>query len=212
MVFHRSLSESNPPQVFRTLPSILAVFNNVVVEIVSTRLLTSKSSIPFSNPFVTVPKAPIKIGTIVTLMFHSFFQFSSQVVVLILLFTFFQFFLWSAGTGKSTISQILFILFILLCMVFSARLGDACVCQSPIGVSVSFSWTGAGLCIYHLFVSSNLNLLHISQWIALPNQSCLVMYSFCANLLHSLIMWLIVSSPSSHCLHLLYFECYLFSL
>ena len=27
----------------------------------------------------------------------------------------------------------------------------------------------------------------------LPTQSCLVLYSFCANLLHSLIMWLIVS-------------------
>ena len=35
---------------------------------------------------------------------------------------------------------------------------------------VSFSRTGAGLCIYHLFVWSNLNFLHISQWITLPTQ------------------------------------------
>ena len=67
----------------------------------------------------------------------------------------------------------------------------------------SFSRTGAGLCIYHLFVWSNWNFLHISQWITLPTQSCLALYSFGANLLHSLIMWLIVSSLSPHSLHLL---------
>ena len=38
----------------------------------------------------------------------------------------------------------------------------------------------------------------------LPTQSCLVSYSFCANLLHSLIMWLTVSSLSPHSLHLLF--------
>ena len=69
---------------------------------------------------------------------------------------------------------------------------------------VLFSRTGAGLCIYHLFVWSNLNFLHISQWITLPTQSCLVLYSFCANLLHSLIMWLMVSSLSLHSLLLLF--------
>ena len=37
-----------------------------------------------------------------------------------------------------------------------------------------------------------------------PTQSCLAFYSFCANLLHSLIMWLMVSSLSSHGLHLLF--------
>ena len=57
---------------------------------------------------------------------------------------------------------------------------------------MSSSMTGAGLCIYHLLVWSNLNFLHISQWITLPTQSCLALYSFCANLLHSLIMWLII--------------------
>ena len=68
----------------------------------------------------------------------------------------------------------------------------------------SFSRTGAGLCIYHLFVWSNWNFLHISQWITLPTQSCLVLFSFCANLLHSLIMWLIVSSLSPHSIYLLF--------
>ena len=72
MVFHWRLSDSKSPQVSRTLLSILAVFNNVVVWMVSTRLPTSKSTRPFNNPFVTVPKAPITIGIIVTFMFHRF--------------------------------------------------------------------------------------------------------------------------------------------
>ena len=77
MVFHRSLSDSKSPQVSKTLLSILAVLNNVVLWIVSTRPPTSKSSSPFSNPLVTVPNASITIGIIVTIMFHSFFQFPS---------------------------------------------------------------------------------------------------------------------------------------
>ena len=74
MVFHWSLSDSKSPQVSRTLLSILAVLNNVVVWMVSTRPPTSKSSSPFSNPLVTVPNATITIGIIVTCMFHSFFN------------------------------------------------------------------------------------------------------------------------------------------
>ena len=36
-------------------------------------LSSSKSSSPFNNPLVTVPKAPITIGIMVTFMFHGFF-------------------------------------------------------------------------------------------------------------------------------------------
>ena len=61
MVFLWSLSDSKSPQVSRTLLSILAVFNNAVVWMVSTRPPTSKSSRPLNNPSVTVPKAPITI-------------------------------------------------------------------------------------------------------------------------------------------------------
>ena len=74
MVFHWSLSDSKSPQVSWTLLSILAVLNNAVVWMVSTRPPTCKSSSPFSNPLVTVPNAPITIGIIVTCMFHSFFS------------------------------------------------------------------------------------------------------------------------------------------
>ena len=68
MVFQWSLSESKSPQVSTTLLSILAVLNNVVVWIVSTRPPTSESSSPFSNLLVTEPKAPITIGIIVSSM------------------------------------------------------------------------------------------------------------------------------------------------
>ena len=74
MLFHWSLSDSKSLQVCRTALSILAVLNNVVVWMVSTRPPTSKSSSLFYNSLVTVPKAPITIGIIVTFMFHSFFN------------------------------------------------------------------------------------------------------------------------------------------
>ena len=60
--------DSKSPQVSRILLSILAVLNNAVVWIVSSRPPTSKSSSPFNNPLVTVLKAPLTIGIIVTLI------------------------------------------------------------------------------------------------------------------------------------------------
>ena len=74
MVFHWSLSDSKSPQVSRTRLRILVVLSTAIIWIVSTRPPTSKSSRPFNNPLVIVPNAPITIGTIVTLMFHSFFN------------------------------------------------------------------------------------------------------------------------------------------
>ena len=72
MVFHWSLSDSKSPQVSRTLLSILAVFNNAVVWMVSTRPPSSESSSLFSNPLATVPNVPITVGITVTFMFHIF--------------------------------------------------------------------------------------------------------------------------------------------
>ena len=60
------------PQVTQTLLSILDVLNTVVVWVVSTRPPTSKSSSLFNYPFVTVSKAPITIGIIVTFRFFLF--------------------------------------------------------------------------------------------------------------------------------------------
>ena len=107
MVFHWSLSDSKFPQVSRTLLTILAVLNNVVVWMVSTRLPTSKSSSPFSNPLVTVPNAPIIIRIIVTSMFHSFFNYLARSRYLSFFSHSFSFILWSAVTAKSIILQVL---------------------------------------------------------------------------------------------------------
>ena len=96
MVVHWSLSDSKSLQVSRTLLSILAILNNVVVLMVSSRPPTSKSSSPFSNPLVIVPNAPITIGMIfnslVRSRYLSFFSHS------------FSFILW---TAKSTVLQVL---------------------------------------------------------------------------------------------------------
>ena len=109
MVFHWSLSDSKSPQVFRTRLRILAVLSKAVVWIVSTRPPTSKPSRPFNNPLVTVPNAPITIGTIVTFMFHSFFNSLARSRYLSFFSLSFRFILWSAGTAKSTILLILFL-------------------------------------------------------------------------------------------------------
>ena len=76
MVFHWGLSDSKSPQVSRTHLSILAVFNNAVVWMVSTRPPTYKSSF-----FDSLAKS----------RYLSFFSLSSI------------FILWSAGAAKSTI-------------------------------------------------------------------------------------------------------------
>ena len=114
MVFHWSLSDSKSSQVSRTRLSILAVLSSAVVWIVSTRSPTSKSSRPFDNPLVTVPNAPITIGTIVTFMFHIFFNSLARSRYLSFFSPSFRFILWSVGTAKSTILQILFLLLIIM--------------------------------------------------------------------------------------------------
>ena len=114
IVFHWILSDSKSPQISRTLLGILAVFNNAVVWMLSTRSPTSKSSRPFNNPLVTVPKAPITIGIIVTFMLHSFFNSLARSRYLSLFSHYFSFILWSAGTSKSRILQIFFFLLLLI--------------------------------------------------------------------------------------------------
>ena len=109
---------------------------------------------------------------------------------------------------KLSFFSFFFLFFFFIIIIRSGLLADIrwSVCMSMFHRSlyVSFSRTDAGLCIYHLFVWSNLNFLHISQWITLPTQSCVVLCSFWANMRHSLIMWLMISSLSPHNLHLLF--------
>ena len=208
MVFNWSMSDSESHQVSRTRLSILAVLSNAVVWIVSTRPPTSKSSRPFNNPLVIVPNAPITIGTIVTFMFNSFFNSLARSTYL----SFFHFpsdlFCDPPGLQSRQFCEFSFLCWLFWGLVLAGIRWSVCMLKSHRSLCESFSRTGTVLCIYHLFVWSNWNSLHISQWITLPTQSCLALYSFCANLLHSLIMWLIVSPLSPHSLHLL-FRCVL---
>ena len=170
---------------------------------VSTRSLISKFSSPCINRLVTLLSAPITIGIIVTFMFNSFFSFSRHFLSILL-----------CGLPGQQNSQLgkFSSFFFLLTITRSGRLAEIrwsiCISISQSSLCVSVSRSDYGMCIYHFFAWSNSNFLHNSQWIILPNQSCLVLYSFWASLLHSLIMWWIVLSLSPHNPHLL-FCCFL---
>ena len=133
-----------------------------------------------------------------------FFQFPNKFQVLIFPFAFF-FILFCDQLRQQSPLYSKFSLFyrLLQDLVIWPISGDPFVSQNPIGV---FAFRSSGQIlgytyIYYLFAWSNFNFLHNSQKITLPTQSCLVLCTFCANLLHSLIMSLMVSSLSSHNLH-----------
>ena len=127
MLFHWRLSDSKSSQVSRTILSILAVFNNAVVWVVSTRPPTSKSSRLFNNPLVTVPKVPITIGIIVTFIFHIFFNSLARSRYLSLFSHSFSFIQWSAGQQSRQFckfSLFFFFFFLLLIIIRSGLLAE----------------------------------------------------------------------------------------
>ena len=200
MVFHWSLSDNVFSQVFRTLLSILADLNKTVVWMASSRPLISMSSSLCTNSLVTVARDPIRIGITVTLMFHSIFTSVARTRYSSLFSISFDFTPWSARTAIPWLGTqgSLFFFFFFFFFFWPGRLAEIrwsdYISKSHKILCVSFSRMNSGLGIYHLLVWSNLNLLHNSQWITFPTQTCLVVYSFCAILLHSLIMSLVVSS------------------
>ena len=212
MIFHWSLSDSNSPQVSRTLLNILADINNAVLDGLhlfyyfwvfqslykSFGDCTKSTDYNYKRHF----HVPVFFVSQARSKYVSFFSLS------------FSFALWSAETAKSTTlhAHCFFVLFcfvlFLLIITRSARLTEikwsVWMSKSQWSLRVSCSRGDVGLCIYHLFIWSNRNFWHISQWITLPTQPYLVLYSFLANLLHSLIIWIMVSSLSPHNLHLLF--------
>ena len=201
MVFHWSLSDSKSPQVSRTLLSILAVLNNAVVWMVSTRPPTSKSSSPFSNPLVTVPNSPITIGIIVTCMFHSFFSSLARSRYLSFFSHSFSFILWSAETAKSTILQVLF--FFLLIIIKSGLLArirwSVCILKSHRSLCESLSRTGAYY--YYLLI----RVFHISvswlsfHWSLSDSKSPQVSRALLSILavLNNAVVWMVSTRPST---------------
>ena len=127
-------------QVSWTRLMILAVLTNAVVWIVSTRPPTSKSSRPFNNPLVIVPNAPITIGTIVTFMFHRFFNSLARSRYLSFFSLSFRFILWSTGTAKSTISQILYFLLIIMIIIIIVHSLELFTSAIADGFSLKSEW------------------------------------------------------------------------
>ena len=94
----------------------------------------------------------------------------------------------------------------------NTRCGRLAEIRWPVGVSKSqrslyilFSRTDSGLCIYHLFVWANFKFLHNLQLTTFPTKSCLVLHSFCANLMNSLIIWQVVSTQSPHIIIIIFY-------
>ena len=96
-----------------------------------------------------------------------------------------------------------FFFWLLLCLVVWPRLGDSSVSQNPKGVCTSrFSGQILG-CEYTTCSDDQIQSSYTIPCRS-PCPSNRVLYSFCASLLHSLIMWLVVSFLSPHNLHLLF--------
>ena len=107
------------------------------------------------------------------------FQFSNKVYVLISLFAFLHF--YSVVSQNSKANYLPGFLFLLT--ITGRDYVIICISKSWWILCVSFSWMISGLCKYYLFVWSNLILMHSSQWITFPTQSCQVLYTLCTNLL-----------------------------
>ena len=121
MICHRGLSDIKCPQVSGTLFSIRANVNNVVVRMVSTCPLISKSFSLFTNHLKISPSAPTTTGITVTFMFHTVFFCS--LARSWYLFIFSSFILTLGPVGMSTIKLILS-LFFLLTISRSGRLAE----------------------------------------------------------------------------------------
>ena len=158
-------------------PGLFSVFwpisNSVVVLMVPTHPLISKSTSSCTNTLVTLPREQIII-MIVTFMFHSFFNSLAKSRYLSLFSHSFNFTLQSPQFCNFS--------YFLLIIIRSGCLAEIwlsfCILKSQWSWAVSFSRTDSGLCIYYLFVRSNFNLFHNSQWINLPIQSGLVLLLF----------------------------------
>ena len=153
------------PSVSRTL-SILADFSNAVLWIVAFCPLISKSSSPFINPLMTVPRAPITIGITVVFMFHGFFNSFARSRYLSFFSFSFNVVSWDSKVHNSASS--LFLLIIIRSGHLAEIRWSISISKSQESLCVLFSWSDSGLCIYNLFVWSSFSFLHNSRGITFP--------------------------------------------
>ena len=144
-------------------PGLFSVFWPIpkVLKFVSTHTLISQSSSNFTNPLVTVPKAPITINIFVTFIFHSFW-ISMQVPGIYHSFCLLSTLLCDhPGQQSPQFYKFSFFVIIKSCSLAKIR-WFVCISKSQSSLCVSFCRTDSSLCIYHLFVWSNLNSMHCS--------------------------------------------------
>ena len=156
--------------------------------------LISKFSSPSTNYLVIVPSAPITISITVTIMFLSFFISLIRSRYLSLFPPSFNFTVRSARTVTPSIRRVLFFCWLSLGLVVWLRLGNLFIIQNPWEVCASHSPGQILCCPYSLIAIS---FTFPSGSLSPPSR---VLF-FCANLRHSLIMWLIVSSLFPYNLH-----------
>ena len=164
----------------------------------------SKSSRSFTRALGIAPKAPINISISVTFMLHSLFFLARSSYLSLFYLSFFSPYRppgWQSLLFHSLyfiyiyiyIYIYIFFFFFFLSIIRFGHLAEIrwfiWISKSQWTLCILSSRTDSGLCKYHLFILWNINCMSNSQWIIFFTQSCLVSYSFYANLLHSLIMW-----------------------
>ena len=115
----------------------------------STRPLVSKSSSPFINPLVTVPKAPITIVINVTFMFHSFFTSLARSRYLSFFSLFSILLCGQPGQLSQKFPSSLFFLAVNYYKVWSS--GRNQVIHLYVKIPLELVSHSPGLCIYYLF-------------------------------------------------------------
>ena len=136
--------------------------------------LISSSSCLFLQVFKTAQSAPITIGISVTLMYIVFFflvlLLGQTILSIFCALCYFYF----AVSRNGKINEITSFFPCELKLGLVGIMWFVCISKSQGILCVLFSKMDSDSCLYHLVARSNFNLLHNSQWIAFPTQSCLV--------------------------------------
>ena len=159
---------------------------------VSARPLISNTSNHRIKSLKIVPCAPITIGITVTFIFHIFFSFARPTYLSLFLFSLISI-CGPLGQQSLQFGRLSLLLTITKSDHLAGIRWSVYISKSQIILCASFSWTDSGLVEWSRF-----NFLHNYQWIPLPTQSCLVLFSFCAGLLLLLLLSLLLT----------YFWCY----
>ena len=147
-----------------------SVFQPILAMMVSIILIISDSSKTFAEHLVTVPSNNNNWYHRNSFIFSSFFKsFLVKFKYLSIFLLSFIFPRWFARTAKSSRRQVLSFLLLKTRSTFLLKIWwSVCISKYQRILRVSFSRTNSSLCIYHVLLWSDLNLLRDSQWIAFP--------------------------------------------